>query len=674
MSISSTSRKTALFTGNGATTSYPFTFKVQASADIAVYLVEDDVIETVPAADYTVTLNGNQNSNPGGSVVFDTAPTVDQSFVITTEAGATQSVSLQNQGAFNPTVISEALDKLTILYQQVAEKVGRALKLRITSSATNDALPEPENSKVLGWASGWTWVSTFTGDLVSSFMQAPLMAASAHAFAKLTDGVLTLQTYAAFQALTGHAANVTYRILGRVAAGDGGGGDFRWVAGDQSALVTADPGFGHILPPAAATSGASGVGRRVAPANYGVAQWFGIFTTAADNSTANGHVTTWSNATAAAPHFYYPPGNYLATTPVTWSRSRARIECAPGVTFTGLGADYAMRLDGGAAGYMVGAALLGWPRCRTHATSGKEAVYIRSYHHGTLQFVVDGCDTTKSGWILEFGVCPLFDNVQVCKNEDGDTWYNSGTGAAIPLYSGTITRRANGDQAGYACLVNPVFEDGVNGLLCDYQVGAVIYGGTMENFSAIGFVDTANSRNVRMFGTDFEANATRDIDISGYGNEFHGVDSELEIKFRSGAFMNKIIGGAYKNVVVDSGALYTSGIGFTYDRFASGGTLSDAGTNSSWHGIFKRDATTPMFRSGDPTETTVNPTAGGANYSYTNSTGNNMRVRKIGGTVSTVTINGNDAGATAGQFLLAPGDVFAMTNVTVAPVLKYSGC
>jgi hypothetical protein len=285
---------------------------------------------------------------------------------------------------------------------------------------------------------------------------------------------------------------------------------------------------------------------------------------------------------------------------------------------------------------------------------------------------VDGAGTTSPGFLLEFGVCPHFQNVQVCKNEATDTWYNSGTGLAIPLYSGKITRRANGDEAGYPMFTDPVFEDGVNGLYCDYQVGTQIFGGAMENFSGTGYIDTANSRHTKFYGTDFEANVTRDIDIYGYANEFHGVDSEREIKFRSGADRNIIMGGAYKSVTVDTGALNTIGHGFVVDRFSTGGALTDNGTRSGFYGIFDRDATTPIFRSGNPAETTVVPP--GVDYFYTNTTGNNMRIRKIGGTEAFVGINGNPTGATTGQFLLAPGDLFSIATIGVAPTLIFSGC
>lgn len=138
MTVSSTSRVTALFTGNGVTTSFAFTFKVQDSDDIAVYRLEDDVQELVSDTEYTVSLNANQNTNPGGSVLFTTAPTSAQNLKITTAADPTQELDIQAQSAFNPAVVMEALDKLTIQTQQLAQKLSRAITLPITDQLTGE--------------------------------------------------------------------------------------------------------------------------------------------------------------------------------------------------------------------------------------------------------------------------------------------------------------------------------------------------------------------------------------------------------------------------------------------------------------------------------------------------------------------------------------------------------
>ena len=142
MSISSTSRKAGPYTGNGSTTVLPFSFKVFTSADVRVVRtdlagVESDLTLTT---DYTVTLNADQDSNPGGTVTLVTAAATGFLTTITSVVADLQPVVLTNAGGFYPSVINTALDRLTILTQQLAEKVGRAIKVNISSTTSADEL------------------------------------------------------------------------------------------------------------------------------------------------------------------------------------------------------------------------------------------------------------------------------------------------------------------------------------------------------------------------------------------------------------------------------------------------------------------------------------------------------------------------------------------------------
>lgn len=320
MTISSTTRKTALATGNGSTTSYAFTFKVQDSDDIVVYTLEDGV-ETAATTGFTVTLNANQNTNPGGSVLFDTAPTADQDFVITTDADPTQEQDIQNQAAFNPAIVMEALDKLTILVQQLAGKASRALKLRITDTSDNDDLV-PETGKALGWGvGGWTWLSNLATTTVSSFMEAPLLSATAHAFAKAVDGTMTVTTYAAFRALSGKAANVVYHIRGRASDRDGGEGAFVYVPG-----ASATDDGGTIL------TDASGAGYRL-DADTINPRWFASELGAAMTAAAAAMSATYGR-------IQLPPRSYTASTQMVFPRTKnfyvvGMEGCRVAVTYTG---------------------------------------------------------------------------------------------------------------------------------------------------------------------------------------------------------------------------------------------------------------------------------------------------------------------------------------------------
>lgn len=136
MSISSTTRKAGPYTGNGVTTALPFSFKVFTAADVRVVRtdllgVESDLTLTTH---YTVALNADQDSNPGGTVNLVTAAATGYLTTLTSAVADLQPVVLTNAGGFYPTVINTALDRLTIMVQQVAEKVGRALTVDISSS------------------------------------------------------------------------------------------------------------------------------------------------------------------------------------------------------------------------------------------------------------------------------------------------------------------------------------------------------------------------------------------------------------------------------------------------------------------------------------------------------------------------------------------------------------
>lgn len=142
MTISSETRKAGPYTGNGSQTSFPFSFKVFTTADVQVIRTDLSLNETtlVLGTDYTVTLNSNQDSNPGGSITTTTAPASGFLITLTSQVGATQATDLTNQGGFYPNVLNTALDKLTILVQQLKEQVNRAVKTNISSSTTPDQL------------------------------------------------------------------------------------------------------------------------------------------------------------------------------------------------------------------------------------------------------------------------------------------------------------------------------------------------------------------------------------------------------------------------------------------------------------------------------------------------------------------------------------------------------
>jgi len=142
MTISSSTRKAGPYSGNGSNTAFPFAFKVFNIADVQVIQTDATGVESTLTLNthYTVSLNGNQNSNPGGTVNMVTAPASGFKITLTSSIAYTQTLDLTNQGGFYPTTINDALDRATIQIQQIAEQVGRSVKTSISSTTTADQL------------------------------------------------------------------------------------------------------------------------------------------------------------------------------------------------------------------------------------------------------------------------------------------------------------------------------------------------------------------------------------------------------------------------------------------------------------------------------------------------------------------------------------------------------
>lgn len=140
MTISKELRATSILKGNGVSTEFPFTFKVfNARTDIAVFRSDsvDSLSEEQVSRDaYAVTLNADQENNPGGVVVFSEAPKSGTVFVIQSSIPILQGTSITNHDRFLPEVLNEVHDKLTALVQQLAYLLGRCLVVPSTSEKT----------------------------------------------------------------------------------------------------------------------------------------------------------------------------------------------------------------------------------------------------------------------------------------------------------------------------------------------------------------------------------------------------------------------------------------------------------------------------------------------------------------------------------------------------------
>jgi len=138
MTISSTTTKNS-YSGNGSTTTFAYGFYIPASTDIQVIVRSATGTETVKAegtgsTNYAITNVGNAS---GGNIVFVTAPISGETVVLRRNTSKTQATDYVANDPFPAETHEDALDKLTIIGQDLQEQVDRSLKLSRTNTMTS---------------------------------------------------------------------------------------------------------------------------------------------------------------------------------------------------------------------------------------------------------------------------------------------------------------------------------------------------------------------------------------------------------------------------------------------------------------------------------------------------------------------------------------------------------
>lgn len=257
MTVSSTARSAGPFVGNGATTSFPFTFKVFTDEDLEVTHTDAAGTATILTlnAHYSVSLNADQDTSPGGTITYPLAGAAladPASLAITGDAAYQQATDISNAGRFLPRVVENALDLLTILAQQLFAKINRALIFPAGEGAATlptvtqrkgnylafDAVGQPVASAGTGADAGLrTDLAASGGAALSGFLQAGTGTAARTTQAKLREVSLNLNdmTGADPTGVTESSAALTAALaLSRTV--DLGGGT--WLIGDVTLPAT----------------------------------------------------------------------------------------------------------------------------------------------------------------------------------------------------------------------------------------------------------------------------------------------------------------------------------------------------------------------------------------------------------------------------------------------------
>ncbi|EGD9699732.1 hypothetical protein DNQ99_10410 [Escherichia coli] len=122
------------YTGNGVTTSFPYTFRIFKKSDLVVRVsdLNGNVTKLVLDSGYSVTVTGTYS---GGFVVLPSPLAAGWRVNIERVLDVVQETDLRNQGKFFPEVHEDAFDYLTMLIQQSFS--GLSLALRKPSRLSN---------------------------------------------------------------------------------------------------------------------------------------------------------------------------------------------------------------------------------------------------------------------------------------------------------------------------------------------------------------------------------------------------------------------------------------------------------------------------------------------------------------------------------------------------------
>ena len=223
------------FTGNGTALNASFSFQINATSQIKVYVDDTEKTETTH---YTVTLN---SSNGGGTVAFTSGnyPTSSQTVTLISDVPLTRTSTYTSGGQLTSASLEDDFDTNMFLHQQTNEEIDRSLRLaeHDTISGANMTLPVKASrlGKVLGFNS-----STGNPEAVSQLTDAGVTVSTVSVGGSATASVSTSGNTATF------ALGIPTGATGATGATGPAGSHFGLAMTFNTSTSDADPGAGKI--------------------------------------------------------------------------------------------------------------------------------------------------------------------------------------------------------------------------------------------------------------------------------------------------------------------------------------------------------------------------------------------------------------------------------------------
>ena len=152
------------YAGNDIADEFNYEWRVSDKTQVKVIEADDATgVETILTVDTDYTVSGI-NVEGGGSVTrVAGALASGTTWYVVSDFDYTQTTDFANQGGFFPAVHESAVDKLTMLIQQLQEEIGRSMRIPVSSEVSDLTLPAPTANNYLAWNSAGDALENSTG-------------------------------------------------------------------------------------------------------------------------------------------------------------------------------------------------------------------------------------------------------------------------------------------------------------------------------------------------------------------------------------------------------------------------------------------------------------------------------------------------------------------------------
>tara|TARA_Y100000310_G_scaffold344706_1_gene458914 strand:+ start:196 stop:1605 length:1410 start_codon:yes stop_codon:yes gene_type:complete len=205
MTVSTTTTPRIQYSGSGSTGPFSVPYVFVDDTDLTVIKTDSSGVDTTLTITTHYTVSGGGTPPASGSITLVTALAVGETLTIVRNTARTQEVDYVENDNFSAETHEGALDKLTLLMQELNLSSDRAVTLADSSSLSSVTLPAPGASELIRWNSAGTALETVG--------VAALDAATAGTGISISSGVISIDLTAGTGIdITGSTISCTFEV------------------------------------------------------------------------------------------------------------------------------------------------------------------------------------------------------------------------------------------------------------------------------------------------------------------------------------------------------------------------------------------------------------------------------------------------------------------------------